>query len=275
VRDQDPAGQPHALPAQVRVDFPDGTATLGLTEDNKEAVLALCIRVSENPNVECRTRWLSDTLGEFPHRNLDMPSLLVDRHEASNADWEACVRDGACPPVAWETCRWHSIYRFEFGRPVPDVFRQPDHPVVCIDRDEARAYCRWRGGALPTADEWEAVARGGDDRLMPWGRFWAPGVLNWGERDLMGYPIPGRLDGHVHSAPVDSCPDGATRHGVLHMLGNVAEWVEEEGLSQGEGSVRGGDHTDATDALRLTRRRTIPADQRRTTVGVRCVQRLP
>ncbi|WP_129337325.1 SUMF1/EgtB/PvdO family nonheme iron enzyme [Cellulomonas endophytica] len=37
---------------------------------------------------------------------------------------------------------------------------QEDAPVVLVDLDDARAYAAWRGGRLPTEDEWQLAAAG-------------------------------------------------------------------------------------------------------------------
>ncbi|SMF04607.1 Uncharacterized conserved protein [Cellulosimicrobium cellulans J1] len=41
------------------------------------------------------------------------------------------------------------------GRPAPGT---EDEPVTFVDLDDARAYCAWRGGRLPTEDEWQLAA---------------------------------------------------------------------------------------------------------------------
>src|SRR5688500_1221908 len=44
-----------------------------------------------------------------------------------------------------------------------------DHPVVLVTRADAVAFCAWVGARLPTGAEWEAAARGDDERPWPWG----------------------------------------------------------------------------------------------------------
>lgn len=41
------------------------------------------------------------------------------------------------------------------GRPASGT---EDEPVTFVDLDDARAYCAWRGGRLPTEDEWQLAA---------------------------------------------------------------------------------------------------------------------
>ena len=47
-----------------------------------------------------------------------------------------------------------------------------DDPVVFIDLDDARAYCAWRGGRLPTEDEWQLAAEQGFERAQPLVHNW-------------------------------------------------------------------------------------------------------
>jgi iron(II)-dependent oxidoreductase len=274
-----PGGQSGSAPgggivAEV-VTLPATSAIIGLSDDNKENVLTLCNRASSNPNRECRRSYLEE-IGEFPHREVDIGALQVDRMEASNRDYEACVSADECSARDWDECRYYSIYRYEFGRAVPIAFRDADHPAVCMTMSQAQEFCQSRDMRLPTAAEWERAARSGDDRLWPWGRFWAPGILNWGEFDMMAYPIAGRLDGYQGTAPVDAFPDGANRDGLLNTLGNVAEWtLPAEGDPENSGGVSGGHYADNAFDLRLTNRLAIDAEQARSTVGVRCVADAP
>lgn len=62
------------------------------------------------------------------------------------------------------------LAHWQDGRPVAG---QEDAPVVLVDLADARAYCAWRGGRLPTEDEWQLAAQTGSLRRRP------PRVWNW------------------------------------------------------------------------------------------------
>jgi formylglycine-generating enzyme required for sulfatase activity len=91
-----------------------------------------------------------------------------------------------------------------------------DHPVVNVTLENAEAYCRWAGMALPTKAQWEKAARGTDGRRYPWGNEWDPGKLCCSVGQHRG-----------STAPVGSYPAGASPYGCMDMAGNVWQWCAD------------------------------------------------
>ena len=104
----------------------------------------------------------------------------------------------------------------------------PDHPVVQVLWNDAAAFAKWAGGALPTETQWEPAARGGgDDAMFPWGDA-EPNDTDYTPCNIWQGHFPDTntgFDGHVTTAPAHSYePNG---YGLYNMVGNVWEWTAE------------------------------------------------
>jgi hypothetical protein len=139
-------------------------------------------------------------------------------------------------------------------------------PAALVNWYAAKAYCRWLTetegqGAwsyrLPTAMEWDKMARGTDARRHPWGDTVAPvPLLNLG----------------LGPVAVDSHLELASPYGLLHMETNVSEWVEDAFDAAGvRRVVRGGSWSRYGDALRIEARVGSPATRRSPVIGFRVV----
>jgi formylglycine-generating enzyme required for sulfatase activity len=205
---------------------------------------------------------------ERPGRQVDVAPMWMGKTEVTVEAYARCVTAGACTaPNTGGACTW-------------DVAGRERHPVNCVDWTQASAFCRHVGGRLPTAEEWEYADKGGESRIYPWGddpvndkrANFADGQFK--KKFPRAFDVPGQDDGWVETAPVGTYPAGATRQGLLDMVGNVIEWTASEyaaGLMEARG---GGWATDSISRrLRASYRTGRPPSQWDATLGFRC--RLP
>jgi formylglycine-generating enzyme required for sulfatase activity len=158
---------------------------------------------------------------------------------------------GAYPPDEDETPRrLVSVEGFRIGR--TPVTGDDGVPLTYVSRHEAEAFCAANGVRLPTELEWEAAARGGDDRLWPWGD-----ELPDTTRATFGQGIGGPSPAGLH-------PAGAAPCGALDLAGNVYEWTAD-------GAVRGGSYLSGPDELRCSARLPVHPAARDPYVGFRVV----
>jgi formylglycine-generating enzyme required for sulfatase activity len=139
-----------------------------------------------------------------------------------------------------------------------------NHPVVNVDWHEARAFCWWAGGRLPTAVEWEYAAKSGSSRIYPWGD--SPPTASRANCDSFTCN-----DHFERTAPVGSFPEGDTRHGLKDMAGNVYEWTSSNYESSYK-EFRGGSWGYSPANLRASYRNRAGPARRYDYVGFRCAQ---
>jgi formylglycine-generating enzyme required for sulfatase activity len=114
----------------------------------------------------------------------------------------------------------YAQFASETGRPLP-----PDpwwgvhdsNPVAFLRWDEAKAYCEWAGGRLPTEAEREKAARGTDGRDFPWGS----------EPPSEARAVFGHFWGEQGNDTAGARPAGASPYGLLDMGGNRWEFCED------------------------------------------------
>lgn len=203
---------------------------------------------------------------EAPRRRVWTSPYGIDRTEVTHRAWRRCVTRGRCPPSR--------------VRDADERLAGPRMPVAGVTQTEARAYCRFVGGRLPTEAEWERAARGPSSNRFPWGRLYNSRMANHG-RSPEG---PDDEDGYALAAPVGSFPDGASPYGLLDVAGNVWEWTasppREDDVGPGADAtvyrvIRGGSWAQPPDALRVTHRVWVPTTEHRSDLGFRCAYDRP
>jgi formylglycine-generating enzyme required for sulfatase activity len=153
------------------------------------------------------------------------------------------------------------------GRRMPDRSGGDDRlPIVNVSWDDAKAYCEWAGGRLPTEAEWEYAARAGSTTA----RYGPLDQIAWHRNNSRGRAHP---VGEKQS----------NRFGLYDVLGNVWEWVADRS-SDYRAAVAAGVPIRETRFLRSASWASIPRlarasyrvrddvpGKRATDIGFRCV----
>jgi len=148
---------------------------------------------------------------EKPYHEVYLDAYYIQKHEVTVAEYRECVNAGTCTEPQSKSdskyCNWGYSDR-------------DNHPINCVTWHQAKAYCEWIGGRLPTEAEWEKAARGTDGRIYPWGNAKATceyAVMDDGSSGC----------GKDRTWPVCSKPRGNSPYGLCDMSGNVREWVND------------------------------------------------
>jgi formylglycine-generating enzyme required for sulfatase activity len=254
---------------------------------------------------------------ELPERRFEIRApFAVSRYEITRDQYAAFVR--ATSRAVGGDCLTDRVKRGDWQIDANTTFRDPgfaqegNHPVACVNWDEAQAYVAWlntqtRGGyRLLTEVEWEYVARGGAQQnfVYPWGNDQTRGcpfanvfdrsvlTAKYSAMDTSGYKVFDPMDcedGVLNTAPVGSLQPNA--FGVYDIIGNVAEWIEdcynpardqlaESGAPPSSTApcarrlMKGGSWGSLAHNVRIAERIPYPATHRDDSIGIRVAKTL-
>jgi len=192
---------------------------------------------------------------ERPVRNQVVAGFVIDRTEVTRVAYSLCLRAHRCRPVP-SPLAW-----------APGL--DGNLPVTGVSWFDARDFCGFAGGRLPTEAEWEKAARGTDGREYPWGAEALCDRANWGNFDGEG-PCAGQNPGFP--VAVGRYPAGASPYGAVDLAGNVWEWVSDRYDEDPKRRVvRGGSCCSYFVPPRASNRNAWAPEYRDADLGFRCV----
>ena len=212
------------LPALFRLQKEiHGKAILDALKIRNTAVRLSALAFRPQSLNKLQIKWITIKGGKFlmknnnssPVHEVKISTFYIQKTEVTAAQYRACINAGWCtPPLYWAT------EYLGWGNPT-----RKNRPIEKADWNQARNFCRWIGGRLPSEAEWEFAARSrGKRRNFPWGDM-RPTCSKTIMHDSSLHQKSGC--GKDETWPVCSKPKGNTEQGLCDMAGNAWEWVED------------------------------------------------
>lgn len=141
---------------------------------------------------------------EFGQEHVAVKAFALDDLPVRNSDWLSFMRaTGHEPPESFVLREGEYYVRTVFGA-VP--FALAEGWPVQVSAVQARRYCAWRGGRLPTEAELHHAARASVDSQQ-WA---APALVDWAQ---------------YFPNPVGFSPESESAFGIQELVGNGWEWT--------------------------------------------------
>jgi formylglycine-generating enzyme required for sulfatase activity len=218
--------------------------------------LALVLQPGGSFHLGCEERDTQCEQREKPARDAVVAPFWLGKTQVTAVAYERCVAEKACTPANQN--RWGYVTCTSSRK------RTANHPVNCVDWQQAGAFCAWMGARLPMAEEWEFAAKGGEGRVYAWGD--GPPDRTRGKFNFKWQQPGDPTDG---SDAVGAHPAGASRWGALDLGGNVGEWTGSS-FDEKTKEVRGGSWLNGPRSMRSSARWGAPPDRWTDSLGFRC-----
>jgi len=161
---------------------------------------------------------------EKPYHPVNVQAFMIDKYEVIAGDFKKCVDALACSyPGTDKGCNYNKT-------------GMENHPINCVNWTQANMYCDWTKRRLPSEAEWEKAARGLDGGIFPW----TGSTLSCDFAVMNDADAGGSGCGAGGTMVVGSRPDGGSPYGLMDMIGNVYEWVEDDWHDSYKGAPDGG-----------------------------------
>jgi Sulfatase-modifying factor enzyme 1 len=150
----------------------------------------------------------------------------ISKHPINNDQYKKCLAAGVCKAPKLSECSDQELAKAAFDG-------TGETAAVCVGYENAKAFCQWIGGRLPTLPEWLRAARGAEIQRYPWGAMQG----NCKQHPRIDYEQLRYIDGKnregCFASTVDALvarrhADGASRSGMEDILIAPAELVVGE-----------------------------------------------
>lgn len=183
----------------------------------QEAYSTRMIEIPAGPATLGRRRDQFGWDNEFDEHSVDVPAFRISKYKVTNSEYLRFVREGARPPHFWLRSGDEWLYCGMFETiPLP-----LDWPVY-VTHEQAAAYAKWAGNALPTEAQFHRAAYASSRDL-------GTGVPH--EREYPWGDNLTSISSHVFDfarwdpAPVTATPETDSAGGVSQLVGNGWEWT--------------------------------------------------
>lgn len=199
----------------LMVTIPGGSFSMGSSPSDISSV------VSEGAKAENIQR-------EAPQHDVMVQPFAMSVTEVTRDQFEAFVREDGYAVLGNCVGNVNGNIETNLGWRQPGFNQDGNHPVVCVNWDDAKAYARWlsrktgKDYRLPTEAEWEYAARAGTATTRYWGMDSRSSGCSYANVADSTFQCN---DGFATTAPVAQFQ--ANAFGLNDMLGNVWEWTED------------------------------------------------
>jgi len=146
---------------------------------------------------------------------VNVPAFYIDKYEVSVSEYEKCIDAGKCTtPKDFKRNKYCNL----------NAGDRADHPINCVDWQEAADYCAFVSGRLPLEPEWEKAVRAGSTTAYPWGQEVTCEQAIVDDGVTLG-SVPNEPDGCGEDRTWPRASRAANEFGLFDMHGNAGEWT--------------------------------------------------